>query len=198
MSEPVSTTDSRPARYDFAGFYRATVVPLRRYLARLTGNRTEAQDLAHDAYARVYPAMRDGQVETPQAFLYTTARRLAINQLRHRERAQTQSCPDETLDANAAPQPGVPQTVIARQELARLERALAQLPPGCRAVLLLRKIEMLPHDEIARRLGVSRSNVEKQHVRALRLLRDILDAESPADLREDAPAVRLTSGEKLS
>jgi DNA-directed RNA polymerase specialized sigma24 family protein len=52
MSEPVSTTDSRPARYDFAGFYRATVVPLRRYLARLTGNRTEAQDLAHDAYAR--------------------------------------------------------------------------------------------------------------------------------------------------
>ncbi|MBI5767398.1 MAG: sigma-70 family RNA polymerase sigma factor [Verrucomicrobia bacterium] len=193
----MSTPEPRRPRHDFAGFYRATVAPLRRYLARLTGNRTEAQDLAHDAYARIYPAMRDGQVETPQAFLYTTARRLAINQLRHRELAQTQSVSDETLDANAAPQPGVPQTVIARQELEQLERALAQLPPGCRAVLLLRKVEMLPHDEIARRLGVSRSNVEKQHVRALRLLREILDAQGAARTAESGPAIRLSSGKSL-
>ncbi len=184
-------SDPLPAPRDFAGFYRATLAPLRRYLARLTGNRTEAQDLAHDAYARVFPAMREGRVGAPQALLYTTARRLAINCLRHRERARTQSMPDEALDTNAAPWPGVPQTVMARQELARLERALAQLPPGCRAVLLLRKVELLPHDEIARRLGVSRSNVEKQHVRALRLLRELLDApELPS--AEAMPAIRLT------
>ena len=181
-------SESRPTSNDFAGFYRATLAPLRRYLARLVGCRTEAQDLAHDAYARVFPAMREGQVESPQAFLYTTARRLAINRLRHRDRALTQSVATETLDTTMAAGPGVPQTVMARQELAQLERGLAQLPPGCRAVLLLRKVELLSHKEIARRLGVTRSTVEKQQVRAVRLLREALDAApAPAAPAERAP-----------
>lgn len=186
--------DPHPAPPDFAGFYRATLAPLRRYLARLLGSRMEAQDLAHDAYARVYPAMREGQVGSPQAFLYTTARRLAINRLRHRDRARTDSVAGDRLEGSATPAPGVAQTVIAREELDRLERALAQLPPGCRAVLLLRKVEMLPHDAIARRLGVSRSNVEKQHVRALRLLREILEAEAAVEPAGADPARRRTAG----
>ena len=65
---------------------------------------------------------------------------------------------------------------MARQELLQLEQAIAQLPEGCRAVLLLRKIELLSHQEIARRLGIAVSTVEKQHARALRLLRAQLAA----------------------
>lgn len=180
MAEPPTETN------DFAGFYRQTVAPLRRYLARLIGSSTDAQDLAHDAYARVFPAVTKGQVEAPQAFLYTTARRLAINRIRHRDLARTQTTSHEVLDGAMAPGPGVPQTVMARQEFAQLERAMAQLPPGCRAVLLLRKVELLPHKEIARRLGVSCSTVEKQHVRALRLLRAALAA-PPEETAEAKP-----------
>ncbi|MBI5692455.1 MAG: sigma-70 family RNA polymerase sigma factor [Verrucomicrobia bacterium] len=174
--------ESQPTSRDFAGFYRATLAPLRRYLAGLVGCRTEAQDLAHDAYARVYPAMSNGRVEEPQAFLYTTARRLAINRLRHRDRVSTQTVANESLDAEASREPGVTQTVMARQELADLERAVAALPPGCRAVLLLRKVELLSHKEIARRLGVTCSTVEKQQMRALRLLSEAL-AKGPGEQR---------------
>ncbi|MEJ1971440.1 MAG: sigma factor-like helix-turn-helix DNA-binding protein [Lacunisphaera sp.] len=60
---------------------------------------------------------------------------------------------------------------MARQELRQLEAAIAQLPEGCRTVLLLRKIELLSHQDIATRLGIAVSTVEKQHARALRLLR---------------------------
>jgi RNA polymerase sigma-70 factor (ECF subfamily) len=67
---------------------------------------------------------------------------------------------------------------MARQELALLEQAIAELPAGCRAVLLLRKIELLSHREIADRLGIAISTVEKQHARALRLLRAALPVES--------------------
>jgi RNA polymerase sigma-70 factor (ECF subfamily) len=45
-------------------------------------------------------------------------------------------------------------------------------------VLLLRKVELLSHREIAERLGIAVSTVEKQHARALRLLRAALPAES--------------------
>ena len=68
---------------------------------------------------------------------------------------------------------------MARQELQQLEQAIAQLPEGCRAVLLLRKIELLSHQEIADRLGIAVSTVEKQHARALRLLRGSLAARWP-------------------
>ena len=58
----------------------------------------------------------------------------------------------------------------------QLEQAIAHLPEGCRTVLLLRKIELLSHREISARLGIAVSTVEKQHARALRLLRTALSA----------------------
>lgn len=169
--------ETEATSHDFGGFYRHTLAPLRRYLARLIGCQTEAKDLAQDAYVRVFPAMKAGQVAAPQAFLYLTARRLAINRIRHRETAATYSVDVATLRTAASPAPGVAQVVMARQELAQLERALATLPPRCRAVLHLRRVEMLSLDEVAERLGITRSTVEKQHVRAIRLLRQALATE---------------------
>lgn len=167
-----------PSR-DFAGLYRNTVTPLRRHLARILGNPAEAQDIAHDAYLRVYPVIEENAAEKPEALLYTTARRLAFNRLKRRRIAPFAESQLET-ERTVSPTPGVVQQVMARQELQHLEQAIAQLPEGCRAVLLLRKIELLSHQEIADRLGIAVSTVEKQHARALRLLRSNLAARVPA------------------
>lgn len=156
----------------FAALYEATVAPLRRYLVRMLGDPAEAQDIAHDAYLRVYRATLAQPAEKPAALLYTTARRLAINRLKRRSVAPFVSAPPDPDAASSTP--GVVQEVIARQELHELEIAIADLPPGCRAVLLLRKVELLSHREIATRLGIAISTVEKQHARALRLLRATL------------------------
>lgn len=164
-----SMSEEPANRRDFAGLYRATLAPLRRYLARLLGNTTEAQDIAHDAYLRVQPSIEKQTAENPEALLYTTARRLAINQLKRRSIAPISSTPSPVDSPSSAP--GVVQQVMARQELQQLEAAIAQLPEGCRAVLLLRKIDLLSHQEIAEKLGIAVSTVEKQHARALRLLR---------------------------
>ncbi len=163
---------------DFARLYRSTVGPLRRYLARLLGNRTEAEDLAQDAFLRVKPVIDREPVAKPEALLYTTARRLAINQLKRRLIGPFVAGAADPETA-AAPTPGVAQQVMARQEWAQLESAIAQLPEGCRTVLLLRKLELLSHREIADRLDIAVSTVEKQHARALRLLRASL-ARQPA------------------
>src|SRR5687767_542948 len=171
-------------RRDFASLYRATIAPLRRYLARLLGNTTEAQDVAHDAYLRVYPKGDKTDADQPEAVLYTTARRLAINRLKRRSISPF-SLDGTAVDTAAAATPGVAQQVMARQELRLLEDAIAQLPDGCRAVLLLRKVELLSHREISERLGIAVSTVEKQHARALRLLRAALPAES---MRSSVPA----------
>lgn len=181
MSEPPplpQPAGPKPAR-DFTTLYQATVTPLRRYLARLLGNTTEAQDIAHDAYLVLYPTLKSQSAENPEALLYVTARRLAINRLKRRSISPIH--PGEAnYDSAASASPSVEQEVMARQELTLLEAAIAELPAGCRAVLLLRKVELLSHREIADRLGIAISTVEKQHARALRLLRAALPAESIA------------------
>ena len=177
-------TPVEPAgKRDFASLYRATVAPLRRYLTRLLGNTAEAQEIAHDAYIRVFPSPDKPAPIQPEAVLYTTARRLAINRLKRRSIAPFAPSPADFDHAPAA-HPGVAQQVMARQELKLLEQAIADLPEGCRNVLLLRKVELLSHREIAERLGIAVSTVEKQHVRALRLLRAALPAESVPPVAE--------------
>jgi RNA polymerase sigma-70 factor (ECF subfamily) len=165
-------------RANFAVFYRATLTPLRRYLARMLGNRGDAEDLAHDAYVRVYAAMDDQHVERPEAFLFVTARRLALNQIKRRRIAPVQaSAGAEIIEFSPAGHPGVEREVMARQEWAQLNAAIADLPAGCRTVLLLRKVDRLSHKEIGLQLGIAVSTVEKQHARALRLLRAALQDE---------------------
>lgn len=160
-----------PRLPDFASLYRATLTPLRRYLARLLGNRSDAQDVAHDAYARLYRAMGKETVDRPEGLLFTTARRLAINQLKRRDRSPLRSIEGNIVELSPEQAPGIERVVMARQEWAATEAAITRLPPGCRAVFLLCKFEGLTHPQAALRLGISPKTVEKQHARALRLLR---------------------------
>lgn len=154
----------------FTDLYQKTLTPLRNYLSRILGNSAEAQDVAHDAYLRIFPKIEDDSAINPEALLYTTAKRLAFNRLKRRRVAPFINGPVD-LDQAASKNPGVVQQVVARQEWGQLETAIANLPQGCRKVLLLRKIELLSHKDIALRLGIAVSTVEKQHARALRLLR---------------------------
>jgi RNA polymerase sigma-70 factor (ECF subfamily) len=161
---------------DFPALYRRTLQPLRRYLLRLLGNRPDAQDVAHDAYARVFRAMEEEKARQPEGLLFTTARRLAINELRKRDRATVRSVDAEILALTPADHPSVEDRVMAQQEWAATEAAITRLPIGCRTVLLLCKFEGLTHAEVASQLGISPKTVEKQHARALRLLRVSLAA----------------------
>jgi RNA polymerase sigma-70 factor (ECF subfamily) len=202
---------------EFATLYRATIAPLRRYLGKLLGNASEAQDVAHDAYLRVYRAASTDRnlgncperspepcaepnrgphnagsqtadtenIKNPEALLFTAARRLAINRLKRRGISPigTEALNSEVATCTA---PGVRQLVMARQEMALLEKAIADLPAGCRAVLLLRKIDGLSHQDISDRLGIALSTVEKQHARALRLLKAALPPEISGAASADA------------
>ncbi len=172
-------------RPDFGSFYRATVAPLRRFLARMMRNDADAQDLAHDAYQRVYRAMDRQHIEKPRAFLYTTARRLALKKIRRQQIAPVLPAADNVIELAPSQAPGVERLVMARQEWARALAAIEELPPGYRSVLQLSHRDGLSHAEIGARLEIAVSTVEKQHARALRLLR--------AKLHRDAAPLRLAA-----
>ncbi len=166
---PAHLPPSTGASSRHADFFRTTLAPLRRYVARLVGCETEAQDIVQDAQARVHAVMQREQVAYPHALLYTTARHLAIDQLKHRARSPFRDEPTAEESATCR-LPGVEETVMAREEWSLLQQAIAALTPECRDVLLLRTVEGLSHEEISRRLSVPRKTVEKRLYRAVRLL----------------------------
>nr|WP_189672895.1 sigma-70 family RNA polymerase sigma factor [Pseudomonas taiwanensis] len=137
------------------------------FLSARLGSRQAAEDVAHDAYLRVLERTDAQQIEHPRAFLYRTALNLVVD--RHRRQRVRQAEPLDVLDSDERWHIQAPsQEMQLDQRLALMQRALDELSKPCRDSFLLRKLEGLSHQQIAERLGVSRSMVEKHIVNAMK------------------------------
>ncbi len=139
---------------------------LRAYLHGLV-RPADIDDLVQDTYARLLQARARGPIESPRGLLFATARNAARDL--YRRRAVANTIPIAEMDESRVfdEAPGVPETVSRRQESDLLAAAIADLPPRCREILVLRKFENLSHREIAQRLGIAEHTVEAQLTKAL-------------------------------
>ncbi|CAO3437548.1 RNA polymerase sigma factor [Azospirillum argentinense] len=147
--------------------HRSTLV---RLLSRMVGSAATAEDLAHEAYLKVRAAERDRPVDHPLPFLFQTARNLAFDHLRRERRLAGVVVQDTTVEGVeevAAPLPSPETQAGDRQRLARMNTALATLSERQRRILLLNRMEGLSHAQIAERLDVSVSTVQKDLKAAL-------------------------------
>lgn len=170
---------------------------LARYVARFCASPDEVQDVVQDAYLQVYCALRESGPagHVPAALLYTTARNIAFSRLRHQKvvaaAASRVSVSEQIRREHAA----VDQEVDRGQQMRLLLQAVNTLPPKCRDVFVLRMIDGLSQREIAERLGIAVSTVEKHLARGLQQCRselasrraepcaDACDAAAPSDRR---------------
>jgi len=133
-------------------------------LVKMVRCRATAEELAQEAYVRVSQAMRGGEVEHVQPFLYRTAHNLALDHLRaHRVRGIIEDAKaSESAVLDVAALTPTPETfALDAERLEALECALAELPLRARQIVLLSRVHGLSHEQIARRLNVSKSTVEK-------------------------------------
>lgn len=143
-----------------------------RYLLRAWSRPDEVHDLRQDTYVRVYEAAARTLPTSPKAFLFTTARHLMADRLRRARVVSIETMGD--LDAlhvlvdEISPE----RRLDAHQVLHRLSAALDRLPPRCRQVVWLRRVEELSQKQVAARLGVSEKTVEKQIAKGMRLMAD--------------------------
>lgn len=143
---------------------------LERMLTRRTGNQDLAGDLVQEAFARLLALgapPQERSVEDDTRLLFSIARNAAIDHgrvTRNRGRLLERAAPEQL----AAPPPSPAAGLDARRALAAMDEALAALPARTREIFLLRRVDGLSHDQIARRLNVSVSTVEKHLVKAIR------------------------------
>jgi RNA polymerase sigma factor (sigma-70 family) len=155
-------------------WFAAEILPheggLTRYLTRVWPNRADIGDLRQDIYVRVYERARGALPSSPKAFLFSTARNLLTDRLRHTRVVAIDSVanPDDlkVLVDEMSPE----RRLGARQELRILARAFDSLSDKCRDVVWLRRVEGLSQRETAQRLGLHEGAVESQLARGVRAL----------------------------
>ncbi|MFP5512489.1 MAG: RNA polymerase sigma factor [Alphaproteobacteria bacterium] len=145
---------------------RARVV---RLIGRIVGCRSAAEDLAQEAFLRLWNRP-DAGGSTDPSYLFRTAQNLAIDHLRA-QRVRSDHAASVLADGQEADGTTPDNALAARRELEALHAALASLPERTQRVFLLNRLDGLSYAEIALKLGVSVSTVEKDMIRALALCR---------------------------
>ena len=144
--------------------------PLRRYFLRNGSDTVEADDLVQDVFARIVNRGNAEQLERFDGYVFETAANVLKDRSRRRAaRAADRHVPFEPTDhagLDASPEEGL----VGREALLTATAALMELPERTRTVFVLRRLEGLPYAEIASRLGLSLSAVEKHMLRAARHL----------------------------
>lgn len=145
-----------------------------RYLARTSSARDEIHDLRQEVYLRVYEAAAKELPRSAKHFMFTTARHLLIDRMRRRRIVSFEPGADleelNVLIDEISPE----RSAGAFEEFRALAEAFNRLPPRCRQVVWMRRVEDQSQKEVAARLGIGEAMVEKHVAKAMRRFADAL------------------------
>jgi RNA polymerase sigma-70 factor (ECF subfamily) len=160
-------------RSDFRALYERYAGDVQRFAFYLCADRSRAEDIAAEAFARAWTGTGEIRTATVKAFLFAIVRNLVREDARKRGRevgplgGQSGSGPrgpvrgrggsmdEEMQEGIADSRPGPAASADGRFELRAVLAALQQLPEADRAALLMRAQDGMSHQEIAAALGLS-------------------------------------------
>ena len=157
----------------FRRLYRIHTGPLYRMALRLTGgNRADAEEVVQETWRRAVSRASAFEGRSPlRSWLLGIAARVGHEHARKRKRNEGGDQPGQPSAIEAAVAGTARAGTASRIDL---ERAVADLAPGYRAVLVLHDIEGYPHEEIGRMLGISPGTSKSQLSRARTRVRQSL------------------------
>lgn len=152
-----------------------------RALIAILGDSSDAQDAMQDALLSAFRHIGGFQGRSKfSTWLVTIARNAALQQLRSRRNIESLDESDTAEDGEFRPRQVAawqenPEQSHSKAEMRDLvEKGLLQLPPKYRVIVMLRDIEQLSTDEVARQLGLSIPAVKTRLLRGRLMLREWL------------------------
>jgi RNA polymerase sigma-70 factor (sigma-E family) len=148
---------------DYADYFAARAVPLRRLAYGLCGDWHLAEDLVQATFLQLYRHWKRLRQETLDAY----TRRALVNAFLSNRRARRHESVSAHPPERAA-RSGDPDALID------VRQALAALPPRQRALVVLRHLEDISVAEASELLGIAEGTVKSQTARGLDKLRTAL------------------------
>jgi RNA polymerase sigma-70 factor (ECF subfamily) len=128
----------------------------------------DAPDLAQEVYVRMLGVQHTESIRNPELYLYTVANNLLKERAAaERHRAACDDIDDAAVQAQLAELPRLEGEVDLELRAQRLREVLHQLPPKCRAAVVLQYDHDLSYEDIGARLGISVHMVKKYLTKAL-------------------------------
>jgi RNA polymerase sigma-70 factor (ECF subfamily) len=158
----------------FESIYRAHAGRLYSVACRVLGNPTDAEDLLQEIFLAAHRKLETFRGESALGtWLYRLAMNLCLDHLRSRatRSGQLTDALDEEYGLDDSGSRRLAERTVARMDL---ERAMAQLPEGCRTAFVLHDVEGLEHREIAEILGIAEGTSKSQVHKARMRLRAML------------------------
>lgn len=128
-----------------------------------TRGRADPEELLHAAYLRLLRFRAQHAVENVAAFLVRTAVNIGVDNYRH-DRFIADVAPEDLGARENSPLQD--EVLAARVRLERVREGLSRLTPRTREIFLMHRLDDMKYREIAERLGISQSAVEKHIAKA--------------------------------
>lgn len=143
---------------------------IRQIIAKYRSNFADIDEVSQDVFLTAFAIELKEEVRAPDRLLMRIAKHLAIDQARKKINKTSASIEDSIdLAAYADEKQISPEDILgAKEKLLIFSEAIAQLKPELRQVFVMRRIDELKYDQIATRLNVSKSSVEKRMAAAMK------------------------------
>ena len=149
---------------------------IRRYVNRIVKNTADADDLIQETFLRVHEAAKKTTIKSISAFMYKTARNLALQHQQRKSAGNADYSGDFPFSEIIDNSPGVEDQVAAQSDYIRFCKAVETLPEKIQQVITLRLFLEMPYKDIAKKLDISLSSVEKYMALGILVIRDYMKA----------------------
>lgn len=122
----------------------------------------DVDDVVQESYLRMWKARAVQPIESAKAFLFTVARNLALKVLRKDGNSPFVPLRDLAGLRVMDERPTASEAADVQEKIDLLADAVMALPPRCREIIILHKLQGMPQKEVAARLGLSARTVETQ------------------------------------
>jgi len=175
---------TEPGESKIFGVFQANKGLIASVLRRFRLSQIDIADLTQETILRALEAEKRTQIREPRLFLVGIAKNVARAELDRRSKMTTSLLDDFDPDSYVSDEPAVDDAVDAKGRIQVFGAAIATLPPQCQRVFLLKHVYGASHREIAEKLDIALSTVEKHVALGLKRCREEMLREQTAEFAD--------------
>ncbi len=150
-------------------------VIIKRFLRRYFSNSHDIEDISQETIMRALHAEQNKEIHEPRAFLFGVAKNIARKTLEKKSKSLIDFIEDFAEKEYLSNEPSVDEHLEGKRKMLVFWDAVSGLPPQCQKVFVLKKVYGYSHKEIAKKLEISISTIEKHAATGLKRCSEYMD-----------------------